>query len=183
MSTQTVTKRLTAQEFWLLPETEGKRELVRGEVKVEMPGGLHGDIALEIGTRLRVWAKAGNHGYTGVEAGYLLAQNPDFVRLPDVSFVSSERIPSTGVPDAFWTIAPDLAVEVVSPSEKADDIQEKVFDYLLAGTLLVWVVYPRTQQVVVHTPDGIARTLKGEDRLGTAVLPGFSCIVRELFAV
>jgi Uma2 family endonuclease len=183
MAMQTVTKLLTAQEFWLLPETEGKRELVRGEVKTEMSGALHGDIALGIGTVLRQWAKAGNHGYTGVEAGYLLAQNPDFVRLPDVSFVSAERIPEGGIPEAFWTLAPDLAIEVVSPSEKADDIQEKVFDYLLAGTFLVWVVYPRTQQVVVHTPDGIARTLKGTDRLEFEVLPGFSCTVRELLEI
>lgn len=183
MTIHTATKRLTAQEFWLLPETEGKRELVGGEVKTEMPGGLHGDIALGIGTQLRQWAKAGNHGYTGVEAGYLLAQNPDFVRLPDVSFVSANRIPETGIPEAFWTIAPDLAIEVVSPSEKADDIQEKVFDYLLAGTVMVWVVYPRTQQVVVHTPDGIARTLKGQDRLEFEVLPGFTCTVHELFVI
>jgi Uma2 family endonuclease len=146
-----------------------------------MPSGIHGDIALEVGSRLRAWAKAGKHGYTGVEAGYLLDHNPDLLRLPDVSYVQTERIPSSGIPDKHWELAPDLVVEVVSPSETADEVQEKVFDYLLAGTPMVWVIYSRTQQVVVHTPDGLARTLRGEDRLEFAQLPGFSCTVAELF--
>ena len=179
---QTVAKPMTADEFWRLPEGEGKRELVRGEVVEEMPSGLHGDVALEIGSRLRTWAKAGKHGYTGVEAGYILAQDPDLVRLPDVSFVRNERIPQTGIPDKFWEFAPDLAVEVVSPSETAEEVQEKVYDYLTAGTVQVWVVYPRRQQVVVHTPDGLARTLQDQDTLeAPKLLPGFGCKVAELF--
>ncbi len=61
--------------------------------------------------------------------------------------------------------APDLALEVVSPSETADEVRDKVHDYLQAGTPLVWVVYPRSKEVVVHTPDGLARTVSGDDRL------------------
>lgn len=178
---QTIARPMTAEEFWQLPEGEGKRELVRGEVRVEMPSGLHGGIALEIGSRLRAWAKAGKHGYTGVEAGYLLASDPDVIRLPDVSYVQANRIPESGISDKFWELAPDLAVEVISPSETADDVQEKVSDFLAAGTPLVWLVYPRTKQVVVHSPDGLARTLKGEDKLESPLLPGFSCTVVELF--
>lgn len=177
----TLPKLLTAEEFWALPEGEGKRELVRGELRVEMPSGIHGDIALEIGSRLRSWAKAGKHGYTGVEAGYLLDSHPDLLRLADVSYVHADRIPSTGIPEKHWELAPDLAVEVVSPSETADDVQEKVFDYLVAGTPMVWVIYHRTRQVVVHTSDGLARTLRGEDRLEFPQFPGFSCTVADLF--
>lgn len=179
---QTIAKPITAEEFWRMPEGEGKRELVRGEVREEMSSGLHGDIALEIGSRLRGWAKAGKHGYTGVEAGYFLAADPDVIRLPDLSYVKAERIPESGIPDKFWELAPDLAVEVVSPSETADEVQEKVTDFLTAGTPMVWVVYPRTKQVVLHTPDGLSRTLKGEDMLeAPSLLPGFSCKVSELF--
>ena len=91
-------------------------------------------------------------------------------------------MPDTGIPDAFWNTPPDLAVEVVSASETAGDVREKVRDYLAAGTPLVWVVYPRTQEVVVHTPDGLARTYEGDGVLEDfEVLPGFACTASELF--
>lgn len=176
-------KLLTAEEFWLLPEGEGKRELVQGEVVEWMPvGGVHSDIAAEIMLQLRQWAKQGNHGFVGGEAGYILQRNPDGVRAADVSFVRREHIPIEGIPEKFWDLAPDLAVEVVSPSETADEIWEKVSDYLAAGTPLVWVIYPRSKQAVAYTPDGIGRTLHTEDSLeDAAVLPGFSCKLVDLF--
>jgi Uma2 family endonuclease len=166
-----------------MPETEMKRELVRGEVVETMPpNGRHGVIASEVGYRLRAWVKQGQHGVVGVESGFILNRNPDVVRGPDVYFVRAERVPPTGVPDAFWTIAPDLAVEVVSPSESADDVRAKVRDFRAAGTLLVWEIYPRSQEVVVHTLDGVARTYSGTDVLAFPdVLPGFTCTVAELF--
>ena len=176
-------KLLTAEEFWALPETEGKRELVRGEVVEWMPvGGIHGEVVSELLTLLRNWAKAEKHGYVATEVGYLVRRNPDGVRAADVSFVRQTRIPETGIPEGFWSIPPDLAVEVVSPTETAQDIWDKVSDYLEAGTPLVWVVYPRSRHVVVHTPDGLARTLNGSSVLQDAeVLPGFSAVVDELF--
>jgi Uma2 family endonuclease len=128
-----------------------------------------------------MWAKQGHHGYVAQEAGYIVRRDPDGVRAADVSYVAKERFLESGIPEKFWSLAPDLAVEVVSPNETADEVQEKVFDYLVAGTPMVWVIYSRTQQVVVHTPDGLARTLRGEDRLEFAQLPGFSCTVAELF--
>jgi Uma2 family endonuclease len=91
-------------------------------------------------------------------------------------------MPCSGAPRNFWNIAPDLAVEIVSPSETADEVRDKVRDYLVAGTPLVWVVYPRNKEVVAHTPDGLARTVSGDAVLeDAAVLPGFSCPVANLF--
>jgi Uma2 family endonuclease len=175
---------LTAEEFWHLPTTDTHRELVRGEVIETMPpGGRHGAIAVVLAMLLRVWAQRSAGGYVGVEAGYVLGHDPDTVRGPDVSYVRAERIPANGIPEGFWTLAPDLAVEIVSPSETADEVREKVRDFLAAGTPLVWTVYPRTGEVVVHTADRLARTYSGEDVLEHAeVLPGFSCKVAELFA-
>ncbi len=93
-----------------------------------------------------------------------------------------ERIPPTGVPEEFWELAPDLAVEVVSPGETAEEVREKVAEYLQAGTRLVWTVYSRARVVVAHTPDGVARTFGAADRLRFPdVLPGFECTVAELF--
>jgi Uma2 family endonuclease len=179
----TLPKFITAEEFWALPETEGKRELVRGEVVTWMPvGGIHADIAAELLLRLRTWAKQGGHGYVAQEAGYLVQRNPDGVRAADVSFVRQDRIPERGIPEGFWNLAPDLAVEVVSPYETAQDIWDKVNDYLNAGTPLVWVVYPRSKHVVVYRPNGMAQTLQVSDQLQEMqVLPGFSIKVSELF--
>ncbi len=176
-------KLLTAEEFWLLPDGQGKRELVRGEVVEWMPvGGVHGEVVGKLFLRLGNWAEQGNHGYTATEVGYVVRHNPDGVRAADVSFVRQEHIPEKGIPEGFWNLAPDLAVEVVSPSETADEVWDKVSDYLAAGTPLVWVIYPRSKQAVVYTPDGIGRTLNAEDKLESpAVLPGFSCKLGELF--
>jgi Uma2 family endonuclease len=174
---------LTAQAFWQLPETEQQRELVQGEVIETMPpGGRHGIIALVLGARLHTWAQQGSSGYVGVESGFILSRNPDTVRAPDVFYVRAERIPEGGVPEAFWDMAPDLAVEIVSPSESAAEVRDKVRDYLSAGTPLVWVIYPHSQEVMVHTPDGAAQTYSGQDVLQHAdILPGFTCVAADLF--
>ena len=174
---------ITAEELLLLPETDKQVELVRGEIIETMPpNAKHGRLAVKIAVRLEIWSEQGKHGVVGVESGFTLSKNPDVVRSPDVYFIRANRVPPTGVPDTFWHIAPALAVEVVSPSESAADVQEKVRDYLDAGAPLMWVVYPRSQQVVVHTADGVARTFAGDDLLVSSdVLPGFGCTVREIF--
>jgi Uma2 family endonuclease len=175
---------LTAEEFWQLPEDEMRRELVEGEVIESMPpGARHGMVASSFDTFLRQWSQQIGGGYVGVEAGYILMRGPDVVRAPDVSYVRKERIPPTGVPDGFWDLAPDLAVEVVSPGQSAAEVREKVRDLLAGGTQLVWVAYPRTREVIAHTPDGLARVYAASDTLAHAeVLPGFACTVAELFA-
>ena len=177
-----ITHLMTASEFAQLPEGSTHRELVRGEIIETMaPGGEHGTIAGDTYSYLRAWSRP-QGGYVGVEVGYILARDPDTVRIPDVSYVRPTRIPKTGVPKTYWQLAPDLAVEVVSPSETANEVQDKVTDYLASGTSMVWVIYPRFQHVIVHTPDGVARTY---DRNATLhfpeLLPGFSCTVAELF--
>ena len=175
---------ITAEEFWQLPQGDADRELVRGEVIEAMPpGGRHGGIAVALAILLRLWAQRTGGGYVGVEAGYVLGHDPDTVRGPDVSYVRADRIPPSGVPDGFWELAPDLAVEIVSPNETADEVRSKVRDFLAAGTPLVWTIYPRTSEVVAHTADGWARTYSRDDVLEPLdVLPGFSCKVVELFA-
>jgi Uma2 family endonuclease len=177
-------KPITAEEFWNSPDDGKRRSLVRGEVVEEVrPGALHGVVVLRLGSRLERWSESGpGGGAVGVESGFFLERDPDTVRGPDVFYVAPGRVPDTGIPEAFWNVAPDLAVEVVSPSENAGDVREKVRDYLTAGTPLVWVVYPRTREVVVHTPDGLARAY-GEDGAleGFEALPGFACTVAEFF--
>jgi len=180
----TVTPQLmTAEEFWALPDTGRPRALVRGEVVESMPpGGVHGVIAIVLGGLLRTWAKAGGYGVVGADSGFILDRNPDLVRGLDISFVAATRVPAAGIPEAFWQQAPDLAVKIVSPSETAEEVREKVRDFLQAGTPLVWGVYPRTREVLVHRPGGAIQVLSEDDILeDAAVLPGFACRVGELF--
>ncbi|HYN88722.1 MAG TPA: Uma2 family endonuclease [Ardenticatenaceae bacterium] len=182
-TTMSITTLLTAEDFLQLSRGDARLELIRGEViDMSPPGARHGIIALEFGSRLRAWAKSGPGGYTDVESGFVLNRNPDTVRGPDVAYVSQERVPATGVPMGYWPIAPDLAVEVVSPDETADEVRDKVRDYLSAGTRLVLVLYPRTREIIAHTPDGLARTSgPGDVFEHPDVLPGFTCPVGELF--
>lgn len=174
---------LTAEQFCNSPFNTKHNELVRGEVIEKMPpGGMHGNIAARLVAHLLMWAEAGNHGWVGVESGFILDRDPDIVRGPDVAFVRRDRIPADGVPTAFWNLAPDLAVKIISPSESAADVRNGIAEYLAAGSQLVWEVYPQRREIVVHTPDGIARTFHGDDVLEfPEILPGFRCTAKECF--
>lgn len=177
------TRLLTAEEFFALPGSR-HQELVQGEiVEVMPPGRKHGKLAFRIGKLLDRWADQGHDGEIGVEAGFILGRNPDFVRSPDVYYVRAERLPAGDVADGFWMITPDLAVEVVSPDDTAEKVRAKEREYLAAGTAAVWVVYPSTREVIVHTPDGLARTYGPDTTLESPALPGFSCAVNDIFAL
>ncbi len=176
--------RLTIEEFERLPGKDCRRELVRGVVVREPPAGFdHGRCAMEIGYHLRWYVEERPIGVVcGAETGFILATDPPTVRAPDAAFVASERIPQGGV-EGFCPGAPDLAVEIVSPSDAAAEIQAKVFDYVDAGAGLVWVVYPEPRTVAVYRTRAEARCLGVGDALeGEDVLPGFRLELARLFA-
>ncbi len=148
------------------------------------PTGMqHGQIASRLNQRLAAYVEIHNLGVVfTAEAGFRLTQHPDTVRAPDVAFIARGRIPAEGVPTGYWPGAPDLAVEVVSPSDRFDDVIEKVAEYLAAGTRLVWVIQPRTHTVTVYRASGEVRLLRGHEELsGEDVIPGFACPVSALF--
>lgn len=175
----------TADELIRLPTGMGRRyELVRGELKTMTPAGSrHGRIAFRLGLKLGAHVLQNGLGEVfAAETGFLLRRDPDTVRAPDVAFVSAGRLPEGGLPRGFFPGAPDLAVEVVSPDDAADEVQQKVLDYLRAGARQVWVVYPDTRSVMVHAAGGEARTLGPEETLdGGEVAPGFAVRVGEFF--
>jgi Uma2 family endonuclease len=116
------------------------------------------------------------------ETGFVIRRSPDTVRAPDASFVGADRLPAGGFGPGFAPIAPDLAVEVMSPSDTIPQVWQKVDDYLGAGVRAVWVVDPARGTVAVHQPGVAARLLAGDDVLdGGAVLPGFQFPVASLF--
>jgi Uma2 family endonuclease len=182
--TKTTKELITSDVLWNMGADGERYELVKGElVEMTPPGGTHGNVAVRLSTRLQNFIEENNLGEIMVESGYLLTTNPDTVRGPDISFLSASKISPEGLPDGYIHDAPDLAVEIVSPSDTASIIQEKVQDYLTYGTGLVWVIYPQQKIVVAHHPDGTAKTIHKTDTLtGEDVLPDFSCRVADLFS-
>jgi Uma2 family endonuclease len=175
-----VTGRLTAEEFFALPDDGRTVELVRGEV-VEMPdgGGVHGDIGDRLYGRIRRLVEERGLGKV-LLPGTGFKIDPHTVRKPDIAFVPAaqwQKPPPVG----FLPYPPPLAVEVVSPTDTMWEVEEKVREYLAAGTREVWVVSPVSRTVQVWSHDGRHVILSGEDRLESSQLPGFSLRVGELF--
>jgi Uma2 family endonuclease len=178
-------KLMTAEELLALPDDGMRHELARGELITMTPAGFeHGEVALALGGVLRVYVlEKGLGKVVAAETGFRLATDPDTVRAPDVAYVAQARIPEGGSPKGFFSGAPDLAAEVVSPNDSADEVQAKVTDYLAAGARLVWVVHPKTKTVTEYKSLDEVRVLTEDDSLdGGDVVPGFSMKVRDLFA-
>lgn len=116
------------------------------------------------------------------ETGFKLASNPDHVRAPDAAFVRTERADKVGNSEGFFPGAPDLAVEVVSPSDTFVEVEEKVFDWLQAGSHAVVVVNPRKRSVTVYRSFTDVRVLSTSDTLTVEeVVPGWRLPVAEIF--
>ena len=174
---------VTAEELFQYPDSK-YYELVRGVPRVsEPPGGVHGMIAGRIMARLGDHVERLGLGTVLVEAGYVLQRGPDTVRGPDVSFVSLARLPPERIPEHFITGAPDLAVEVLSPSSRWSEVEEKIADYFGAGARLVWVVDPAERGAIVRYPDRPPRVVApGESLDGEDVVPGFTLALAEVFS-
>jgi len=105
------------------------------------------------------------------------------VRKPDVSFIRRGRLPDDRLPSGYCPVAPDLAIEVLSPNDRVYDIDARITDYLEAGVPLLWLVNPETRVVQVIHPDGSSVRLGEADQLtGGEVLPGFNCRVSDFFS-
>ncbi len=176
---------MSPEEFLVYDmDDEEQGELVRGELRVTpAPGAPHGMIATNLTVLLSVHVRALKVGWVFADSvGYQLIDLPRTVRRPDVSFVRADRLPPQGVGPGFLKLAPDLVVEVLSPSETASALEEKLADYRACGTLLIWVVDPVRRTVMIIASDAPPRWAREGDRLdGGAVLPGFSCGVADLF--
>jgi len=179
----TVEHLMTAAELLETPGL-GRCELVHGELIRMSPSGFeHGRIAVNIGWALKEFVKTHPFGVvTGAETGFHIARDPDTVRAPDAAFTRADRLPTTRV-RGFFPEAPDLAVEVLSPGDRASEVLAKVQDWLQAGCRVVWVIDPERTTVTVYSGRDHVAVLGPSDTLtGDDVLPGFSLSVREIFA-
>ncbi len=181
----TLLTRVTADQLAAMPNDGHRRELVAGELRKLTPAGWkHGAIV----GRLHGWLfKHVSIHSLGVvlaaETGFLLTDDPDTVRAPDISFLGNARLRSPLPDETYWPGAPDLAVEVVSPSDRAGDIDEKVKAWLDGGCSMVWLVNPAWRTVTVYRSATRITTLTENDELiGEDVVEGFRCRVGDIFA-
>jgi Uma2 family endonuclease len=180
----TTLQQFTADELFAMPKDGFRYELVKGELRKMSPAGSeHGAIIFNLSTLLGQHIRANNLGQGfGAETGFKLASNPDTVRAADIAFVRRERIPEAGIPKNFWQIAPDLAVEVLSPGDSLEEVEEKVEDWLNAGARAVWVVSPKRRGVTVYrSMNDVTRLSESNALDGGEAVPGFRCGVSEIF--
>ncbi len=181
----TMTQFITAEELSQRPDDGFRYELVKGELKKMAPAGYkHGRMAMLLAIPLGTYILKNNLGMVyAAETGFTIARDPDTVRAPDVSFVRREVIEKLGEPDeAYWPGAPDLAVEVISPNDTYTEVEEKVFDWIEAGTRMVIVVNPRKKAVTVYRSFTDVKVLTENDTLdGADVIPGWQIAVKDLF--
>ncbi|HEX3449377.1 MAG TPA: Uma2 family endonuclease, partial [Isosphaeraceae bacterium] len=142
------------------------------------------EIAGIMGGHMGMFARTQRLGRPLIEFIFRIDQAKDLQRRPDVAFVSHARWPvRRRVPDvAVWDMVPDVAIEIVNPSNTANQVQEKIHDYLTAGVSLVWVVYPRQQEVYVYKSPAQIKVLQlGQELDGGELIPGFRLPLAALF--
>jgi Uma2 family endonuclease len=174
---------VTPEELLAMPDG-GHYELIDGELKERRVSFLSNLVAAEVTGILRDHCRSQNIGWIlAAELGYrCFPWKPRRIRRADVSFFGADRVTKERLSEGFCTIAPDLAVEVVSPNDLIEELDEKVAEYLRAGVKLVWVVRPGVHAVQVFRADGSESWLRASDELsGEDVIPGFRCRVEAFF--
>lgn len=174
---------VTAEELARLPDDGYRYELVEGRLVRMSPVTLHhGRIVMRIGFLLSRHLEQHPVGVIGAEVGFTLATNPDTVRGPDVAFIRSARVPKTGG-RGFFKGAPDLAIEVLSPDDRAREVKAKIEEYLAKGVRIVVVVDPSDQTATVFRHGAAKVMLESQtDVLDLSdVISGFRCQLREIF--
>ena len=178
------TKLVTADDLLAMSDDGRLYELIEGVLHEVSPAGFEAsEIAVRIGGRLGLFVdERGLGAVSGADGGFFFGRSPDTVRAPDVAFVRANRLPPADERGGFSPVVPDLAVEVVSPSDRQADVDAKIDFYLAHGVPLVWAVYPRHRTVVAHRPGQEPQTF-GEGDVLTAddVVPGFRLSVAEIF--
>ena len=189
MSIAIAPKLITLTEFLAIPEDDIDRELIRGEIRekaMTKRNRFHAKTEAAIAGELRNWLiqqpKPRGDLYSG-EVGCILLRNPDTNVGMDVAYFSAETVASQTDATTMTDGVPVLAVEILSPSDKVEDVAEKVDLYLEAGVGLVWIVDPHFKTVTIHRSDAAVQLVNSQQRLsGFSQLPSFDIAVSELFA-
>ena len=178
-----ITKLYTADDL-LTMDPDAPYELIGGELHEVPPSdGYSSAIAVNVAAELLVFVKRTKLGrVTGEGGGYVLSRNPDTVVAPDIGFISEKSLPGGPTRQGFVPIPPDLAVEIMSSTDRFPELRRKAHRYLEAGTRLVWVLRPDDRTAVVFAANQPTLELSIGDELdGGDVLPGFRLPLRDVF--
>jgi Uma2 family endonuclease len=171
---------MTAEELIELPSGQHRYELIKGELLTMSPSGEeHGLLSATIASLLFTFVKANDLGVVyGSETGFKLESDPDTVLAPDVAFIRKARVGHRS--KSYRNGPPDIAVEVISPSERKSQIECKIAQWLSFGTLSVWMVNPDSKAIEVVSVKG-RNTFEENDYLVDEVIPGLLLRVSEIF--
>lgn len=183
MSTVTTKQQYTPEDLLAMPDSVCY-ELVDGTLVERKMGALSSFVGGRLLYLISLFLERNPAGWLWpADAGYqCFSDSPKKIRKPDVSFIRRGRLPGEQIPAGHIAIAPDLAVEVLSPNDLDYETDEKVEEYLGAGVRLVWVISPEARTVLIYRADGSINGLREQDELsGEDVLPGFRCRVGDIF--
>jgi len=173
----------TDEEFMALPDGD-RYELVNGELIIVGNSGMeHGNLGAFLCGLLEIYARRNKLGST-FDSSTAFTMKTGNKRSPDVSFVAKDRLRGLKkLPKGFFQGAPDLAVEIISPSNTFDEIHTKIVEYFDSGSKLVWVIHPDEESVLVYHKPQPDKLLQRSDSLdGETIIPGFTVPLAELFA-
>ena len=182
-TTTTIPQLLTADDLLRLYGEGVRGELIRGVLHETMPAGLkHGEIAAALLALLWIYVRPRRLGHVfGTDAGVQLEWGPDTVREPDVAYISAERLPLDTAISGYCPVAPDLVVEIASPSDTAAAVEDKADMWLDYGVRMAIIIYPQSRRIIVRQPGRPDLVLTDGDTLdGGNVLPGFHCSVSDV---
>lgn len=178
------TSKLSLQEFLDLPESDDRYELVEGRLQPKMsPKYKHSKLQLRLLMALNQWCDQRECGQALPEWGVVLQrQGKEWVPVPDLTYVSYERLPAAWEEDEPCPVVPELVVEIISPGQSFGELAQKATDYLQAGVDLVWVVDTKAQSVTIFHRDDLPQTVQTDGFISNSLLPGLELPVLRLFS-
>ena len=178
----TTTQNLTLKEFLALPNNDVTYELVDGEARPKMsPKRFHSRVTGALYTLLDNWNQ--NNGEIGIEwAVTLKRKGKDWCPVPDLLYVSKERLGDIALADEPCPVPPELVIEIISPNQAFSDLSEKAVDYLNSGVDRVWLIDSKVKKVTIFYPDAPLQIKQKEESLADDVLPGLSLTPQQIFS-
>jgi Uma2 family endonuclease len=176
-----ITTKLTLEQFLALPEGDRTYELIEGETIPKMsPKRFHSRLTGTLYKLLTDWNK--EKGEIGIEWAVILKRNgEDWVPVPDLLYISYDKLSPERFEDEACPFPPELAIEIISPGQSFGDLSEKATDYLKAGVSLVWIVDSQAKSITVFYPEAPPQTKRGQDSLTDEILPELAITVEQVF--
>jgi Uma2 family endonuclease len=172
---------LTLKEFLDLPESDTTYEFKDDRIIPKMsPKFFHSSVTGAIYILLGQWSQ--KRGRIGIEWAIILKRKGrDWSPVPDLTYISFERLPADWMEDEACPVAPELVIEIISPGQSFGDLAEKAIDYLNAGVLRVWIVDTQGRSITIFNPSTLPQTIRGESPITDSLLEGLEITPQQIF--